>query len=54
MLGGYMGRKHDPEPGYEVFWKGFEKLQCMRTALGLEESNPEFFAGDTPNCTVVT
>lgn len=27
MLGGFLGRKHDGEPGWQTIWRGFEKLQ---------------------------
>jgi hypothetical protein len=26
-LGGFLGRKHDGEPGWQTIWRGFEKLQ---------------------------
>lgn len=33
MLGGFLGRKHDGEPGWIVIWRGFKKLlQCIRGA----------------------
>ena len=25
-LGGYRGRKHDPEPGHQIMWQGYAKL----------------------------
>ena len=28
-LGGYLDRKNDPPPGYEVFWKGYSTFQNM-------------------------
>ena len=28
-LGGYLDRKNDPPPGYEVFWKGYQVFQAM-------------------------
>lgn len=28
-LGGFLGRKHDGEPGWITIWRGFEKLQLM-------------------------
>ena len=28
-LGGYLDRYNDPPPGYEVFWRGYEKFQAM-------------------------
>ena len=28
-LGGFLGRKHDGEPGWITIWRGFEKLHLM-------------------------
>ena len=28
-LGGYLDRRNDPPPGYEVFWKGYQVFQAM-------------------------
>lgn len=28
-LGGYLGRKHDPSPGHQLLWHGYEYLQKM-------------------------
>jgi len=25
-IGGYLGRKHDPEPGHQLMWEGFYQL----------------------------
>jgi Transposase DNA-binding/Transposase Tn5 dimerisation domain len=33
-LGGYLGRKHDGEPGVRALWRGYQRLQDM--VLGLE------------------
>ena len=33
MLGGFLGRKHDGQPGWITIWRGFEKLiLCIRGA----------------------
>lgn len=29
MLGGYIGRKHDPPPGHQVMWRGYEYLTTL-------------------------
>ena len=28
-LGGYINRRNDPPPGYEAFWRGYQRLQDM-------------------------
>lgn len=38
MLGGFLGRKHDGEPGWITIWRGFEKLiLCIRGADAMYE-----------------
>lgn len=34
MIGGYIGRKHDPPPGHELMWYGYQYLALM--CLGYE------------------
>ena len=29
MIGGYIGRKHDPPPGHELMWYGYQNLTMM-------------------------
>jgi hypothetical protein len=29
VLGGFLGRKHDGDPGWITIWRGWEKLQLM-------------------------
>jgi hypothetical protein len=37
MLGGFLGRKSDGEPGWMTLWRGFEKLHlCLRGAAAIE------------------
>jgi hypothetical protein len=37
MLGGFLGRKSDGEPGWMTLWRGFEKLHlCLRRANAIE------------------
>jgi hypothetical protein len=40
-LGGYLGRKHDGEPGVRALWRGYQRLQDM--VLGLELTTPPTF-----------
>ena len=28
ILGGYMNRKHDPDPGNQIMWRGYERLSA--------------------------
>ena len=34
MLGGFLGRKHDGEPGWQTIWRGYQKLH--QTIIGIE------------------
>ena len=34
-LGGHLGRKSDPPPGYELLWRGYSELQLMRMGYEL-------------------
>jgi hypothetical protein len=34
-LGGFLGRKHDGEPGWQTVWQGFTKLQSLLAGLRL-------------------
>jgi hypothetical protein len=38
MIGGYLGRKHDPPPGHELMWYGYQNLSLM--CMGYELRNP--------------
>ena len=33
-LGGFLGRKHDGEPGWQTIWKGYQRLH--QTAIGIQ------------------
>ena len=48
ILGGFMGRKGDLPPGYEVFWRGYEKLQTMRLAHQLGRIKSAALGGEDP------
>ena len=37
-LGGFLGRKHDGEPGVRALWRGYQRLQDM--VLGFELHRP--------------
>ena len=34
-MGGFLGRKHDGEPGWQTVWEGFKKLQSLLAGLRL-------------------
>ena len=36
-LGGFLGRKHDGEPGWQTIWRGYQKLQTI--LLGMKIAN---------------
>jgi hypothetical protein len=44
-LGGFLGRKHDGEPGWQTLWRGWEKLQLMLRGFDAAEATPQ--AGGT-------
>lgn len=33
MLGGFLGRKHDGEPGVKTFWLGFQRIHDFVTGM---------------------
>lgn len=34
-LGGFLGRKHDGEPGWQTIWRGYQKLQSLLDGMKL-------------------
>jgi hypothetical protein len=42
-LGGFLGRKHDGEPGWQSIWSGYEKLHGR--IEGIKLVSPEWFRG---------
>jgi hypothetical protein len=36
-LGGYLGRKHDPPPGYQIIWQGYTVLQAICLGFALHD-----------------
>jgi Transposase Tn5 dimerisation domain len=32
-LDGFLGRKHDGEPGWQTIWRGYQKLQSLLEAM---------------------
>jgi hypothetical protein len=42
-LGGFLGRKHDGEPGWQTIWRGYQKLQLLLQAIQIVKINgPDF------------
>jgi hypothetical protein len=37
-LGGFLGRKHDREPGVRALWRGYQRLQDMLAGFALHDS----------------
>lgn len=35
MLGGFLGRKHDGEPGWQTIWRGYQRLQSLLDGMRL-------------------
>jgi len=33
--GGFLGRKHDGEPGWQTVWRGYRKLQLLLDGMRL-------------------
>lgn len=40
-IGGYLGRKSDPEPGHQLMWQGYLQLQLMCEGFALKHSEDE-------------
>ena len=40
-IGGYLGRKSDPEPGHQLMWQGYLQLQLMCQGFALRDSEDE-------------
>ena len=38
-LGGFLGRKHDGEPGVRALWRGYQRLQDMVLGFELHRSS---------------
>jgi hypothetical protein len=38
QLGGFIGRKHDGEPGWQTIWRGWQRLMWMSEGAALMES----------------
>ena len=38
-IGGYLGRKHDPPPGYQLLWQGYTEFQFMCLGYSLLDGN---------------
>jgi len=39
MLGGFLGRKHDGEPGWQTIWRGYQKLHQTMIGIQLAQRN---------------
>ena len=37
-LGGYRGRKHDPAPGIQIMWEGYNGLMLVTMGCRLRDS----------------
>ncbi|MBO0696659.1 MAG: hypothetical protein J2P56_11250 [Verrucomicrobia bacterium] len=37
-LGGYLPRKNDPHPGYQLMWQGYFLLQLMCEGFALRDA----------------
>ena len=37
-IGGYLGRKSDPEPGHQLMWQGYQQLQLMCEGFAFRDS----------------
>ena len=45
-MGGYLGRKKDPEPGHQLMWEGYSKLLIMTEGFALRSFDDEEDAED--------
>ena len=39
ILGGYMNRKHDPDPGNQIMWRGYERLSAATLGHRIAEKH---------------
>ena len=37
ILGGYQNRKHDPPPGHQIMWRGYERLSLATLGYRIAE-----------------
>jgi hypothetical protein len=44
-IGGYLGRKNDPEPGHQLMWEGFSQLLLMTEGFALRSFDDDENAG---------
>ena len=40
-LGGFLGRKHDGEPGWQTLWRGWQKLSDLHAGYQLARQHQE-------------
>ena len=40
ILGGYQNRKHDPPPGHQIMWRGYERMSIATLGYRLAEKRP--------------
>jgi hypothetical protein len=45
-MGGYVGRKKDPEPGHQLMWEGLYQLLLMAEGFALRSFDDEEDAED--------
>ena len=36
ILGGYQNRTHDPPPGHQIMWRGYEQIPSQPSATALD------------------
>ena len=41
ILGGYQNRKHDPPPGHQIMWRGYERMSIATLGYRLAEKRRE-------------
>ena len=41
ILGGYQNRKHDPPPGHQIMWRGYERISIATLGYRLAEKRRE-------------
>ena len=46
LLGGYQNRKHDPPPGHQIMWRGYERLSLA--TLGYRIAQRQLSASGAP------
>ena len=49
LLGGYQNRKHDPPPGHQLMWRGYERMSLATLGYRMAEKHRRGATGIVQN-----